>query len=190
MLLHKLVPLLFSLAGLTYSAPLTCEQLSQPTEQVDLSRLEGTWVLVAGTYLPFQDRFRHRDSAFINFPANKSVTNISYSRGFSIGDKCVYGSANITLNGSNFTFDGTPASNLSGVFLFLTSCPDCLIMSFNAKSGRQRTHLLFSQRRELEQHQIQEFNEQVQCLQMPPPTIMDPTKNLCPWPQEASTGPD
>uniref|UniRef100_A0A3B3ZEC7 Uncharacterized protein n=1 Tax=Periophthalmus magnuspinnatus TaxID=409849 RepID=A0A3B3ZEC7_9GOBI len=185
MLLHRIAPLLLSLASLTSSAPLTCEQLTRPADQLDPGRLQGTWALIGGSisYLPYLEKFSKRDSASINFPSNKGETNTSYSRGFRIEDKCQYSSSNITLNGSRFTFDGMPASNSSSVFV-QTSCPDCLIMSFTVESGNRTHFYLFSRRRELEQNEIQEFKEQVQCLQMPPPAMMDPTKELCPWPEE------
>ncbi|KAJ0032983.1 hypothetical protein NQD34_000090 [Periophthalmus magnuspinnatus] len=123
MLLHRIAPLLLSLASLTSSAPLTCEQLTRPADQLDPGRLQGTWALIDGSisYLPYLEKFSKRDSASINFPSNKGETNTSYSRGFRIEDKCQYSSSNITLNGSRFTFDGMPASNSSSVF-----CPDLL----------------------------------------------------------------
>ncbi|KAJ0050692.1 hypothetical protein NL108_005099 [Boleophthalmus pectinirostris] len=186
MVVYRLAPFLFSLASLTCSAPLTCEQLTQPAEQLDPGNLEGTWALVAGSisFLPYLEIFSKRDSASINFPKNKSLTHTSYSRGFRIENTCQFSSSNITLNGSSFTFDESPESTSSSVFV-QTSCPDCLIMRFIMESGN-RTHLyLFSRRRGLEQNEIQEFKEQVKCLQMPPPTLMDPTKELCPWPEES-----
>uniref|UniRef100_A0A3B3ZDX0 Uncharacterized protein n=1 Tax=Periophthalmus magnuspinnatus TaxID=409849 RepID=A0A3B3ZDX0_9GOBI len=185
MLLRGLVPLLLSLASLTSSAPLTCEQLTRPADQLDPGRFQGTWALVAGSmsYRPYLEKFSKGKGASVHFPSNQSETNISYSRGFLIDDKCHYSSSIMTLNGSSFTLDGIPASNSSGLFV-QTSCPDCLIMSFTVESGNRTHFYLFSRRRELEQNEIQEFKEQVQCLQMPPPAMMDPTKELCPWPEE------
>ncbi|CAL1601602.1 unnamed protein product [Knipowitschia caucasica] len=185
MLLHKLVSFLLIFTSLVYSAPLTCEQLTQPAERIDPRNLEGTWALIGGSisYLPYLEIFGQRDSALIHFPSHESVTNISYSRGLRLDGKCMYSTSNITLNGSRFTFDGTPAENSSCVFV-RTSCSDCLPMLFDVDSG-QRTHFyLFSRRRGLEQDEKNEFMEQVRCLQMPPPVFMDPTKQLCPWPEE------
>jgi len=40
--------------------------------------------------------------------------------------------------------------------------------------------LLFSRRRELEQKEMEEFLAQLECLKMPPPDVMNPTRELCP----------
>lgn len=52
-------------------------------------------------------------------------------------------------------------------------------MSFDVESGKWQHFYLFRRRRELEHKEIEEFWAQVECLNMPPPAVMDPTKELC-----------
>lgn len=162
-----------------HAAPLTCEDLLRPLDQLDLRRLEGTWALVAGSlsYLSYLERFKSRDSAAIHFPANSSETSVSYARTFRFNDTCQHDSLNISMEGSSFTYVGK--SNLSASFVH-TSCRDCVLMLMNVESGKRLHFYLFSRRRQLEEEEMEEFRTQVECLKMPPPHVMDPAKELCP----------
>lgn len=172
----------------SHSAPLPCEELVRPVDQLDLRHLEGKWAMVAGSlsYLPNLERFKQRDSATINVSSNTSDTSISYSRSIRLDNKCQYNSYNISLEGSSFTYDGTGKSNISANFAH-TSCRDCLVMHIHLVSKKQQHFYLFSRRRQLEQKEMEEFRAQVECLNMPPPVVLDPTKELCP--EEAADDP-
>ncbi|KAI3352459.1 hypothetical protein L3Q82_005413 [Scortum barcoo] len=168
-------------AGVTHSAPQACAELVRPLDRLDLHYLEGRWAMIAGslTDLQYLERFKQRDSATVNFARNTSDTNISYTGSIHLGNKCLYISYNISLEGSSFTFDGTDKRNLSANYVH-TSCRDCLLMRIYVESGKREHLYLFSRRREVEQKEMEEFKAQVECLNMPPPAVMDPTKELCP----------
>ncbi|XP_034733566.1 uncharacterized protein LOC117948160 [Etheostoma cragini] len=172
---------LLCLVSGSLAAPLACEVLVRPFDQLDLGRLEGRWAMVAGALSDhlYLQRFKQRDSATINFSSNTSDTNISYSRSIHLNNQCLYHSYNISLEGSSFTYDGTDKSNLTGNFVH-TSCQDCVLMRMNVESGKRQHFYLFSRRRQLEQKEMEEFRAQVKCLNMPPPAVLDPTKELCP----------
>uniref|UniRef100_A0A3Q3BKG7 Apolipoprotein M n=1 Tax=Kryptolebias marmoratus TaxID=37003 RepID=A0A3Q3BKG7_KRYMA len=169
------------LVSVIQSAPLTCEELLRPLAQPDLRRLEGRWALVAGglSHLPFLERFRQRDSASVTFYRNTTDSTTSYTPSVRLNNECLYSTYNITLEGDSFTYDGTDKSNLTAGFVH-TSCGDCLLMLMNMESGRRQHFYLFSRRRQLEQEEMEEYKAQVGCLNMPPPAVMDPTKELCP----------
>ncbi|GAA6232337.1 uncharacterized protein LOC117948160 [Lates japonicus] len=171
---------LLCFVSVSHSAPLACEELVRPLDQLNLRHLEGRWALVAGSlsHLPNLERFKQRDSATVNFASNTSDSAISYTRGIRLDNKCMYNSYNISLEGSSFTYDGTAQSNFSLNFAH-TSCHDCMLMHMKVQSGKQQHFYLFSRRRELEQSEMEEFRAQVECLNMPPPAMMDPTKELC-----------
>uniref|UniRef100_A0A3Q1HB36 Uncharacterized protein n=1 Tax=Anabas testudineus TaxID=64144 RepID=A0A3Q1HB36_ANATE len=179
--------LLFMVSA-SHSAPLACEDLVRPVDQLDLRQLEGRWAMVAGglSYLPNLERFKQRDSATVNFLSNTSDTSISYSRSIRLDNKCQYHSYNISLEGSSFTYDGTDKSNVSSNFAH-TSCRDCIVMHIKLVSKKQQHFYLFSRRRQLEEKEMEEFRAQVECLNMPPPAVLDPTKELCP--EETADGP-
>uniref|UniRef100_A0A8C4EH70 Apolipoprotein M n=1 Tax=Dicentrarchus labrax TaxID=13489 RepID=A0A8C4EH70_DICLA len=171
----------FLYLSVSHSAPPSCEELVRPLDQPDFRHLQGRWALVAGSlsHLPYLERFKERDSATVNFSSNTSDTNISYTRTIRLDNKCQGNSYNISLEGSSFTYDGTDRSNLSANFVY-TSCHDCLLMRMNVESGKRQHFYLFSRRRALDQNEMEEFRAQVKCLNMPPPVVMDPTKELCP----------
>lgn len=56
--------------SVTLAAPLACEELIRPLDQLQPHRLVGRWALVAGSlsHLPFLKRFKQRESASIHFP--------------------------------------------------------------------------------------------------------------------------
>uniref|UniRef100_A0A8D3E4M8 Apolipoprotein M n=1 Tax=Scophthalmus maximus TaxID=52904 RepID=A0A8D3E4M8_SCOMX len=169
---------LLCLVSVSISAPLACEELVRPLDQLDLSHLEGRWALAAGglSHLPNLERFRQRDSAAVNFSRNTSDSAISYTRSIRLENKCTFNTYNISLEGSSFVISG---SNFTMTFLY-TSCPDCLVLRFDNKAKQLRNVYLFSRRRELEQEEMEEFTAQTGCLDMLPPVLMDPTKELCP----------
>lgn len=168
---------------LSHSAPRTCEDLLRPLDKIDPHHLEGPRALVAGSlsHVPFMELFKRRDSSTSNFIINQN--NITFKRSMRLDDKCHYGSYNISLNGTSFTFrDG----NVTATFT-QTSCRDCLLLSFDVESGKRQHFYLFSRRTQLEQEEMEEFRAQVECLNMPQPVVMDPTKELCP--EEAADDP-
>lgn len=166
--------------SMSLAAPLACEDLMRPLDRLHPHRLVGRWALVAGglSHLPSLERFRQRDSASIRFPSNSSATSLSYTRSLCVGNESLHTSFNVTLEGSSFTYDGRDKSNISSSFVH-TSCGDCLLMRMNVDSGKRIHFYLFSRRRQLEQEEMEEFKAQVQCLNMPPPVVMDPEKPLC-----------
>ncbi|KAM3623756.1 uncharacterized protein V6R79_015227 [Siganus canaliculatus] len=169
------------LVCVSHSAPLDCEALVRTSDHTDLGHLEGRWALIAGSvsYLPYLELFRQRDSASIHFSSNTSLTDIPYHRSLRIDGKCLHSSFNISLEGSSFTYDKTDKRNVSARFVH-SSCHDCLLMHMDVESGKRQHFYLFSRRRQLEESELEEYRAQVECLKMPPPAVMDPTKELCP----------
>uniref|UniRef100_A0A3Q1F768 Uncharacterized protein n=1 Tax=Acanthochromis polyacanthus TaxID=80966 RepID=A0A3Q1F768_9TELE len=160
------------------SAPLACEDLVRPSNQPDLHHVEGRWVFVAGSlsYLPFIERLRQRDSSAVRFSTNGNKTDILFSRSMRSENKCYYTSTNISLEGSSFIYDNGSVN----ITFMHTSCHDCILLSCDVDSGTRQHFYLFSKRRQLEEKEMEEFRAQVECLNMPPPVVMDPTKQLCP----------
>lgn len=167
------VTALLCLVSVSNSATLVCEDLVRPLDQLDLHHLVGRWALIAGNPA-HEENFKSRDSASINFV--NETSKMSFMRVFSFGGSCQYMSSNITFGGSSFKFD---KFNITVNFLY-TSCPDCVVMRFDNRSKNLLRLYLFSRRREVKQEETEEFGAQSKCLNMLPPIIMDPTKELCP----------
>uniref|UniRef100_A0A3Q1HBA3 Uncharacterized protein n=1 Tax=Anabas testudineus TaxID=64144 RepID=A0A3Q1HBA3_ANATE len=169
---------LLCLTSVSHSAPLACENLVRPLDQLDPHRLEGRWAMIAGSlsYPPFIERLRRRVSASVNFSNITAESVIVFSRSKHLENKCYYSSYNVSLEGNRFTFYN---GNITTTFIH-TSCHDCILMSFDVESGKRLHFYLFSRRRQLEEKEMEEFRAQVECLNMPPPVVLDPTKELCP----------
>lgn len=172
------VVLLFSLAHLSHSALQTCGDLLRPLNQLHPRSLGGDRALVAGSVSSHQlmERFSQRESASASFSNNTDSSSITLKRSMRSKNQCYYQSYNISLEGSSFTFDD---GRVNATFIH-TSCPDCILISFNVESGKRVHFYLFSRRRQLEEKEMDEFRRQVGCLKMPPPVVMDPANELCP----------
>lgn len=129
------------------------------------------------SHLPAMETFRIRDSAAASFSTNQ--TGITMIRNMRLNDQCHYMSVNISLEGSSFSF---PDKDVNATFT-RPPCRDCVLMSFDVQSGKRIHFYLYSRRRQLEEQELEEFRRQAECLKIPPPHVMDPTKELCP--QEA-----
>uniref|UniRef100_UPI003AAF6334 uncharacterized protein n=1 Tax=Centroberyx gerrardi TaxID=166262 RepID=UPI003AAF6334 len=171
---------LLSFISVSHSAPLSCEDLLRPLDQLEPDHLEGRWALVAGSlnHSPSLEVLKSRDSAAIHFSNFSTNSTTTYTRIVSSGGKCQYKTYNMSIEGSTFTLDVGNRFNLTGTFLH-TSCPDCVVVRWDGELERQRSHLV-SRRREVGPKEMEEYKAQLECLKLPPPVVMDPTKELCP----------
>uniref|UniRef100_A0A8P4K9X0 Apolipoprotein M n=1 Tax=Dicentrarchus labrax TaxID=13489 RepID=A0A8P4K9X0_DICLA len=172
---------IFCMVSVGHSAPLACEDAVRPLVQLDPHHLEGTWALVAASLSDpvLLEFFKCRNSSSVNFSNASATSDIVYTPSVNAGGKCHFQSYNVSLEGSILTFDEQHQVNLTGIFLY-TSCPDCLVMRFDNQLKKvMRLHLV-SRRREVEPKEMEEFRAQVECLNMPAPVVMDPSKELCP----------
>ncbi|KAF7646401.1 hypothetical protein LDENG_00188340 [Lucifuga dentata] len=181
---------LLCLVSVSFSAPLTCKDLIQPVDHLDLHQLEGIWALVAGSlnHSAALENMKLRDSITVNIYNSSGNSRVSYTQINRFGDRCQYLYYNMSVQGSTFTFDAGKRFNLSGSFLY-TSCPDCLVVRWDVES-RRRVSLdlyLLSRRREVELKEMEEYRAQLKCLDLPSAVVMDPTKELCP--EQAATEP-
>lgn len=165
---------LLCLMSLSHSAPLDCKDV-QPLDQADPRHYEGTWAMVASNLKIVKPEHPviPTDSIRIDFYNSTSTQSNRY------GFWCTSFSSNISIEGPNLqigqmsTYNGT---------LFNTSCSDCMILKLVMDTPKHKTVevCLFSKRREVDQNELKEFRAQVECLNMPTPFVMDPTKELCP----------
>ena len=171
---------LLCLMAVSHSAPLTCEDLVRPLDQLDPHDLEGvSWALVAQSLeLPF----KFEGSMTMYFSNTSEASVYSYTQGNRFkDDQCDYLFYNFTIENGTITSNLDRFSSLTGSFLY-TSCPDCLVVRFVVGGGYRVSAdvYLLSKRRQLEQTELDEFGAQMKCLNRNPPDVSDPTKELCP----------
>lgn len=165
-----------SLLSVSHSSPPACEDLVRPLDDLDPLRLEGRWALIAGSLknATAAESLKGKDSLTIDFHGS------SYTQAVHVGGQCKYFSHNITFDGDifsikvgNYNFTGT---------VFHSSCQDCMVLSLDIESPTSKSmdFYLFSRGREVDQRGKEEFRAQLECLKMPLPIEMHPSKELCP----------
>lgn len=166
---------LCSLSG-SLAAPLACDDLVRPLNQMDPHDLVGRWTVIASSFQTeaAAAALKERDSYAV------FVGNSTYTLAFSEKGQCHYYLRNMSVEGPVVT---SKVGNYTLTATFHhTSCADCLLMTFDTDSPSYKSKdvYLIGKRRELDQNETEEFNAQLECLKMSPPVMMDPTKELCP----------
>uniref|UniRef100_A0A3P9J3M4 Uncharacterized protein n=1 Tax=Oryzias latipes TaxID=8090 RepID=A0A3P9J3M4_ORYLA len=165
--------LLFTPLG--FSAPLDCDKLIQRLDPLNaLQHASGRWPLVAGSVKEDSDLFLPLE---ITLSVSLELGKSSFTQFIRSIPGCGSIASNFTLE--NNVMKAVIGCNNHTITFFRTSCPDCRLFTIEARTSRQHFYL-FSRRRQLEEKEMEEFRAQVECLNMPPPAVMDPTKDLCP----------
>lgn len=174
--------LLLCLLSVSQSAFPVCEKLVGPKVGLLLGDFQGTLAFVAGSlnHPSALEALKLRDSITVFLSNTSDTSAFSYTQVNRFGDQCQHLPYNMSVEGSRFTFEVGSRFSLSGYFLY-TTCPDCLVMQWVVKSRKRHSldMYLLSRRRQLSQPEMDEFTAQLRCLQLPPPVIMDPRKELC-----------
>lgn len=170
------VTLLLGLASVSHSSSLACEDLVRPVDRLDLEPILGRWAFVAaGLNNPIHEmKFKSRDSASFFFVNQTSGMHLT--RTVRLHGGCQYTSSDLTLEGSSLNY---MQSNTTLIVL-RTSCADCLVIHSHRKSHDHQHVYLFSRRRDVKKEEMEEFESQVKCLNIPLLVWADPTKELCP----------
>lgn len=181
---------IFYLMHVSQSVALCCSDSLRPLSEVDPRQLEGTWALVAGSFIDPEhlEFFKRRNSSSITFSHlrfHNGTPNFVYSPSVHFEGRCHFGSYNVSLKGSVLAFE---EGNHTLTFLS-TSCRDCVAMELKTPQWVY----LFSRRRGLSPAELEEFAAQAKCLGMLPPAAMDPAEPLCQreeqhgWPLQPKT---
>lgn len=170
-----IISIFCSLSG-SLAAPLACDDLVRPLNQMDPHSLVGRWTVIASSFQmeAAAAALKEKDTYTVD------LGNSTYTLVFSEKGQCHYSLRNMSVEGLVFTSklgDYTMTATL-----YNTTCADCLLMTFDTDSPSYKAKdvYLMSKRRELDQNEMEEFMAQLECLNMPAPVVMDPTKELCP----------
>uniref|UniRef100_A0A3B3CEK4 Apolipoprotein M n=1 Tax=Oryzias melastigma TaxID=30732 RepID=A0A3B3CEK4_ORYME len=165
-----------SLVSVSFSAPLDCQKLIQHLDGFDhLQHASGRWALVAGSV-------KDSNGFLLQLQTTKSISlelgESSFTQFIKSGHECWTFFSNFTLEG-RFMKAVVDDSNHTVTF-WQTSCSDCRLLTVEVRSSASNSEGIYLRRRQLEEKEMEEFRAQVECLSMPPPAVMDPTKDLCP----------
>ncbi|XP_071389099.1 uncharacterized protein [Centroberyx affinis] len=171
--------------SVSHSAPLSCEDLLRPLDQLEPGPMQGRWALVASSlsHLPSLESLKCVSSITIDVSVSNSneTSNFTYTQIDRVGDKCQYQPYSMSVEGGVLTYNVGDRMNLTGTLLH-TSCRDCLVLRWDMESWNGVSlHLyLVSRRREVGTKEMEEYKAQLECLNLPSPVVMDPSKELCP----------
>ncbi|KAM4604168.1 uncharacterized protein ACJ7VT_018753 isoform 1-T1 [Polymixia lowei] len=179
-----------SLLSVGQSAPLNdCENLIRPLENPGTDMMLGTWVIIATSYeSPGTNKLWKTivGSGWSKSTAGSQSNTLTVIQSRKISGLCFKLQVNMTFE--NNTFHIIKPFPFSGVLLN-TVCPDCFLGHDKTIKGGTTfgaLHLL-SKRRTVTAAELDEFQKQVKCLNLPSPVIMDPDNDLCPDQQSQGT---
>lgn len=168
--------LLLGLASLSLSSSPPCEDLVRPLDRLRPDLFSGRWAFVAaGLSNPIHElKFRSRDSASFVFANQTSGLHLTRTVRFQGG--CQYTSSDLVPvgGGLNYVVSNTTLNVLRG------PCEDCLVIHSHRGSDDHQHVYLFSRRRQVQREEMEEFEAQVKCFNIPMVVHSDPTKELCP----------
>ncbi|XP_034739172.1 uncharacterized protein LOC117951528 [Etheostoma cragini] len=180
--IHVAVAVL-SLLSSGQSAPVTsCESLIKPIEISGTEELLGKWTYIGeSTNIPASKLLTKMfvESARVEITAADESGAINAFQSQKMFGRCFTLTTRMTL--ANHTLSIVQPFNGSEVLL-TTGCPDCLASYINYDiGGRTYSGLqLLSKRNKVTAAELEEFTKQVECLNLPAPSILDPERGFCP----------
>ncbi|KAM7419126.1 hypothetical protein PAMA_016311 [Pampus argenteus] len=176
-----------SLLSVGQSAPVTnCESLIQQAEIQGRDQLLGKWIYladstnIAGAKIMTQ---MFVETAWGTFTAANESDAINVFQAQKMFGSCFTLTTKITLK--NNTLSMVHPFNVTEVRLH-SGCPDCIILlsSYTIGGSTYKGLKLLSRRKKVSDAEMEEFRKQVECLNLPPPTILDTSKGFCLGKQE------
>ncbi|XP_042281239.1 uncharacterized protein LOC121906424 [Thunnus maccoyii] len=172
-----------SLLSVGQSAPVTsCESLIQQIEIQGRDQLLGKWMSIAestnvAAFKLLTEMFA--ETCWVKITTAKENNAIDVFQAQKMSGRCFTLTSKMTLE--NNTLSMVHPFSVSEVFL-RSGCPDCLVLQAKYTIGRSTyTGLqLLSRRAKVTAAEMEEFKKQVECLNLLPPTILDPEKGFCP----------
>lgn len=177
----KCVVLLLSLLSMGHSAPLSsCDTLLKPIP-ISTQEILGKWLYVGGSsHLPgSRSLSRLMTSVWINITttARSNVLNLLQTQ--RVYGECSSWTYDVIFENSTMLIE--EPFYLKEVYL-PTGCSDCLLAYEEIISGKDTfiTLLLMSRKKSVSPDVVETLKKQAECLQLPPPIMIDPNYEICP----------
>ncbi|XP_045904002.1 uncharacterized protein LOC123970153 [Micropterus dolomieu] len=172
-----------SLLSVGQSAPVSsCESLIQPLEIQGREQLLGKWTYLAeSTNIPGSNFLTKMfvETAWGEITAANESGAINAIHSQKMFGRCFTLIIKMTLENNTLSMLQTFTTS---TVLLNTGCPDCLVsyskytIGGSTYSGIQ----LASMRNKVTAAELEEFTKQVECLNLTPPTLLEPEKGFCP----------
>ncbi|XP_035992742.1 uncharacterized protein LOC105924301 isoform X2 [Fundulus heteroclitus] len=169
----------FSLLSLGQSDPVTnCDSLTKPFQVNGTDPFLGRWNYVAWSIDAPSDSLWKTvlRKSWLNIkaaPENDQLIASQYNEMFNRGLTLL---ANLTVQENRFS----DKNGLVAGSLLTTGCPDCMLQYLNFTFGPRsyRSLDLLSRRTMVTDAELEEYKKQVQCLNLPPPSIRGSRKEI------------
>lgn len=180
--IHAALVVLCFLSG-GHSVPVTnCENLTQRIQIQGREQLLGKWIYAAESTNVAGSKFLTKafvDSSWVKITAGNESDALDAIQVQKMLGSCFSITSKMTLANSTL-YAAQPV--IATEVLLNTGCPDCIVIYGNYTIGGSifRGLQLLSKRTQVTAAELEEFNKQVQCLNLPLPAILNPEKGLCP----------
>ncbi|CAN9510462.1 unnamed protein product [Ophioblennius macclurei] len=172
----------FSLLSVGQTAPVSdCESLIKPVEIQSRDQLLGKWIHIADSAEPSGANDLAKmlvESVWWNITIAEENDKLEYFTNQKMLGLCFSLKMNATLSNNILTMV-QPYD--SAAFRLSTKCPDCVVFYSNNTFGDTtfKSVQILSRRSVLSAPELEEFKKQVECLNLPPPSVLDPEKGFC-----------
>ncbi|XP_072239463.1 uncharacterized protein [Leuresthes tenuis] len=181
----------FSLLSLGQTAPVTnCESLTQRLEVQGRDQLLGKWTYIAeSTDLPGSKILTKMfaETSWWNITAADQINVLTSFQSVKMMGLCFSLTSNMSLESNTLQME-KPFQSIAA--LLNTGCPDCMVLYSNYTLGRNSYYglQLLSRRPKVSAAELEEFSKQLECLNLPSATVLDPEKGFCPDPSLSQEG--
>lgn len=164
--------------------PDRCYGMVRPARLQDLPPLYGQWTAVSLS-LKINNQSSvatHRSDSFTLHYNNATFLTTKLRDGVCINQEYKAPLRGVYFNDTLKSRDDPKRFTKFSGTIFHSSCTDCLMMSFDieAPTYNVQTMTLYSKTRKVNEKQLYEFFDMVECLNLPRPVLMEPTVKLCP----------
>ncbi|XP_072239464.1 uncharacterized protein [Leuresthes tenuis] len=179
--MNRVAVVLLSLLSLGNCAPLSdCDTLLKPIT-ISNEEILGRWLYIGGSSnIPGSRSLAHlMTSAWVDLTETSRSNVHNLVQTHRIYGRCSSYAYDVLFENSTMLIE--EPFYLKEVYLS-NDCPDCLVANEDIVSGRDsfKSLLMFSRSRTVSPAALALLKKQAECLQMPPPIIMDTDYEICP----------
>uniref|UniRef100_F7DTZ6 Orosomucoid 1 n=1 Tax=Monodelphis domestica TaxID=13616 RepID=F7DTZ6_MONDO len=148
-----------------------------------IDQLSGKWYFIGSAigYLPYKEETQIINSSFFYLIPNKTEDIYQGNEYNTIGDKCMYQEANLTIKRANGTLLKNESNQLHTGYVARTQDPNTFILYFFPMDRNLRSVFFSARTPEASEEQLKEFQEIAKCLGFQEEEIIyvDWSKDMC-----------
>ncbi|KAE8300079.1 hypothetical protein D5F01_LYC00214 [Larimichthys crocea] len=165
-----------------WSAPVTnCDNLTQIIEIQGREQLLGKWTYSADSSHEAGSQSLTKLSlgtTWVKYTAAEENDTINVLQSQKMFGTCLGLRYSMTLENNTLSVEDPLTASM---VLLSTGCPDCLVIASENTFGRSAydSLMLLTRRNNVTAAEMEEFNKQAECLNLPSPVFLDSKKGFC-----------